>query len=102
MVAWLPMQVLTLYSSKTKVSETYFFDIVATHNEHPSYVKHVLHSIYVFFTLFWYLVWTGGVPQLTGTQPAHAVFHPVQLKNRTFRTLLFLILWPITVIIKPM
>ena len=28
----------------------FFFDIVATLNNHPSYVKHVLGSIYVFFT----------------------------------------------------
>ena len=35
------MQFLTLYSSKTEVSETYLFDIVTTHNYHPSHVKHV-------------------------------------------------------------
>ena len=47
-----------MYNSKIGVPETYFFDIVATHNDHPSYVKHILGSIYVFFTLFGY--WVGG------------------------------------------
>ena len=46
------MLFFTLYSSKIEVSRTRFFDIVVTHNDHPSYVKHVLGSIYVFFTLF--------------------------------------------------
>ena len=45
------MQFFTLYSAKNKVSKTYFFDIVATHNDHPTYVKHVLCNIYVFFSL---------------------------------------------------
>ena len=34
----------------------FFFDIVTTHNDHPSYVKYDLGSIYVFFTLFGYPV----------------------------------------------
>ena len=46
------MQFFTLDSSKIEVSETYFFDIVTTQNDHPSYVKHVLGRICVFFTLF--------------------------------------------------
>ena len=29
-----------------------FCDIVASHNDHPSYVKNVLRGIHVFFTLF--------------------------------------------------
>ena len=41
--------VFTLYMSKIEVCETYFVDILATHNGHPSYAKHVLGSIYVFF-----------------------------------------------------
>ena len=45
------MQFFALYSSKNEVSETYF-DIVTTHNDRPSYVKHFLGSVYVFFTLF--------------------------------------------------
>ena len=30
------MQFFTLYSSKIEVSETYLYDIVAIHNDHPS------------------------------------------------------------------
>ena len=53
----------------------------------------------MFFTLFGY--WPhkegggggdgggGGVFQGIGTQPAHAAFHPGQLKNRSFRNLSF-------------
>ena len=37
-----------------------FFDIVTTQNDHPSYVKHVLGRIYMFFTLFGYQVGGGG------------------------------------------
>ena len=48
------MQFFTLASSKIEVFETYFFDIVTTQNDHPSYVKRVLGRIYVFFTLFGY------------------------------------------------
>ena len=75
------MQFFTPDSSKMEVFETYFFDIVTTQNDHPSYVKHVLGRIYVFFTLFGYQVGGGGVSQGTGAQPAYAVFHPGQLKN---------------------
>ena len=48
------MQLFTLGSSKSEVFETYLFDTMITYNEHPSYVKHVLGRIYVFFTLFGY------------------------------------------------
>ena len=41
-------------SSKIKVFETCFFDIVTTQNDHPRYVKPALGRIYVFFTLFGY------------------------------------------------
>ena len=34
--------------------ETCFHDFVTTQYDHPSYVKHVLGRIYVFFTLFGY------------------------------------------------
>ena len=54
------MQFFTLDSSKMEVFETCCFDIVTTHNDHPSYVKHVLGRIYVFFTLFGYQVRGGG------------------------------------------
>ena len=87
------MQFLTLGSSKIEISETEFFDIETTHNDHPCCVKHVLGSSYVFFmlcVLFGYWVctgWGGGVPQGAGAQPAYAVFHPGQLKNRSFQNL---------------
>ena len=48
------MQFFTVGSSKIKVFETCFSDIVTTRYDHPNYVKHVLGRIYVFFTLFWY------------------------------------------------
>ena len=54
------MQLFAPGSSKLEVSKIYFFDIVATHNDHPSYVKHVVRGIYVFFTLFGYLGVGGG------------------------------------------
>ena len=44
----LPMQFFTLGSSKIEVSELYFFGIVTTQYDHPTYVKHVL----VFFICF--------------------------------------------------
>ena len=43
-----------------EVFETYFFDIVTTQNDHPSYGKHDLGRIYVFFALFGYQVGGGG------------------------------------------
>ena len=48
------MQFFTLGSSKLEVFETCFYDVVTTRYVHPSYVKHVLGRIYVFFTLFGY------------------------------------------------
>ena len=44
------MQFFTLGSSTIEVFETIFSDTVFTKNGHPSYVKHVLGRIYVFFT----------------------------------------------------
>ena len=80
------MQLLTPDSSKIEVFETCFFDIVTTRNDHPSYAKHVLGRIYVFFTLFGYHVGGGGVSQGTGAQPAYAVFHPDSSKMEVFET----------------
>ena len=57
------MQFFTLGSSKIEVLKTGFFDIVTTQNDHPSYAKHVLGRIYVFFTLFGYQVGGGGSPK---------------------------------------
>ena len=45
------MQFFTFGSSKIKVSATYFFDILTTHNDHPSYVKLFLGNIHF---------WLGG------------------------------------------
>ena len=82
------MQFFTLGSSKIEVSETYFFDIVTTQYDHPRYVKHVLGRNYVFFTLLGIGGGgAGGISQGIGTQPAHAVFRPRQLKNRSFQIL---------------
>ena len=84
------MQFFTPDSSKIEVSETCFFNIVTTQYDHPRYVKHVLGCIYVFFTRFGNQVGGGGGgSQGIGTQPAYAVFHPGQLKNRSFRNLFF-------------
>ena len=41
-----------------KLKFSFFFDMVPTHNHHPSYAKHVLGIIYVFFFGYW--VWPGG------------------------------------------
>ena len=46
------LQFFTLGSSKIKVSET--FDVVTTQYDHPTYVKHVLGNMYMFFALFGY------------------------------------------------
>ena len=54
------VQFFTPDSSKMEVFETYFFDIVTTQNDHPSYGKHVLGRIYVFFTRFGNQVGGGG------------------------------------------
>ena len=48
------MQLFTLGNSKIEVIGIYFLDILTTQNDHPRYVKHVLGSIYLFFTLFGY------------------------------------------------
>ena len=84
------MQFFTLGSSKIQVFETCVFDVVTTQNDHPSYVKHVLGRIYVFFTQFgYYLRGGGGGSQGIGTQPAYALFHYGQLKNGSFWNLCF-------------
>ena len=72
------MQFFALYSSKIKVSHQ------------PGCVKHVLGIIYVFFTQL-DIGCGGGGGGANGihTQPAHAVFQPIQLKNRSFGNLFF-------------
>ena len=83
------MQFFPLDSSKMEVFKTCFFDIVTTQYDHPSYLKHILGRIYMFFTLFGY--WVGGVSQGIGTQPAYAIFPSGQLQNGSFQNLFFLI-----------
>ena len=48
------MQFFNPDSSKIEVFETFFFDIVTTQNDHPSYAKHILGRICVVFTIFGY------------------------------------------------
>ena len=75
------MQLFTLGKSKIEVFKNYFFDIVTKQNDHPTYVKHVFSSIYVFFTLFGYWVrGRGSSKGLVHTQLADAIFHPGRLK----------------------
>ena len=81
--------VFTPDSSKIKIFETYFFDIVITKNDHPKYVKHVLVRVYMFFTLFGYWAAGGWGSQGIGTQPAYAVFHPGRLKIEVLETFFF-------------
>ena len=51
------MQIFTLDSSKIEVFKTCFSDMVTTQCDHPSYLKHILGRIYMFFTPFGY--WVG-------------------------------------------
>ena len=58
-------QFSTLYRSKKgKFFAKHFFDIVTTYNDEICYVKHVLATFYVFFTLFG--CWGGGLPRGLG------------------------------------
>ena len=52
-------------AQKLKFMNFFFFDIVTTHNDHPSYIEHILGSFRVFFlNLFGYLVrGRGGSPK---------------------------------------
>ena len=88
------MQLFTLGSSKIEVFETCFFDIVTTQNDHPSYAKHALGRIYVFFTLFGYQVGGGGgggLPRDWYTT-CSCSFSPWAAQKSKFSKLLFLIL----------
>ena len=84
------MQFCTLDSSKIEFFETYFFYIVITQNDHPSYVKHVLGFIYVFFTLFGY--WGGGGFPWDGYTTCLCSFSPYAAQKSNFSKLFFLIL----------
>ena len=85
------MQSFTPGSSKIEVFETCFFDIVTTQNDHPSYAKHVLGRIYVFFTLFGYQVGGGGLPR-DGCTTCLCSFSTRTAQKSKFLKLVFLIL----------
>ena len=71
--------------------KTAFLDVVATQNDHSTYLNHVLGSIYVFFTLFGYWVPEGGgVSQGIGRHPAYDVFHPRTAQKSQFPKLISL------------
>ena len=97
------MQFVTLYRSKIEFSETYFFDILAIHHDHPSYVKHVVDCTYVFFTIFGYVVFGGGggLPMEWYTI-CECSFSPCTARNSKFPELGFLILWSLTMTIQAM
>ena len=85
------MQFFNPDSSKIEVFETCFFDIVTTQNDHPSYGKHVLGRIYVFFTLFGYQVGGGGLPR-DGCTTCLCSFSTRTAQKSKFSKLVFLIL----------
>ena len=83
------MQFFTPDSSKMEVFETYFFDIVTTQNDHPSYGKHVLGRIYVFFTQFGKYVRGGGSPKGRVHNLLMQFFNPDSSKMEVFETCFF-------------
>ena len=83
------MQFFNPDSSKIEVFETDFFDIVTTQNDHPSYVKHVLGRIFMFFTLFWYYVRRGGSPKGLVHNLLMQFFNLGSSKMKVFETCFF-------------
>ena len=85
------MQFFNPDSSKIEVFETCFFDIVTTQNDHPSYAKHVLGRIYVFFTPFGYQVGGGGggAPKGLVHNLLMQFFNPDSSKIEVFETCFF-------------
>ena len=85
------MQFFNPDSSKIEVFETCFFDIVTTQNDHPSYAKHVLGRIYVFFALFGYQVGGGGggPPKGLVHNLLMQLFTPDSSKMEVFKTSFF-------------
>ena len=80
------MQFFNPDSSKIEVFKTCFFDIVTTRNDHPSYGKHVLGRIYVFFTRFGYQVGGGGSPKGRVHNLLMQFFTPDSSKMEVFET----------------
>ena len=87
------MQFFTVGSSKIEVFETSFSDTVITENDHPSYVKHVLGRIYVFFHPIWVLGrgGEGGSPRDWYTT-CSCSFSPWAAQKSKLLELIFLIL----------
>ena len=83
------MQFFTLGTFKMEVFETSVFDIVITLNDHPSYVKHSLGCIYVFFTLFGYWAGGGGSPKELIHNLLMQFFTPDSSKMEVFETYFF-------------
>ena len=50
-------------AQKSRFSKLVFLIILTTQYDHPSYLKHILGRIYMFFTLFGYWVGGGGLPR---------------------------------------
>ena len=90
------MQFFTTYSSRVKACGTHIVDIVATHNDHPSFV-------HVFFTLFWVFgvlcVGGGGLP-IDWYATCLCSFSPHAAQESKLVELTLLILWPPTMIIQ--
>ena len=76
------MRFFAMYSSKSKFPRLIFFYFVTIHNDQPSYVKHVLGSIPVFFTLFGDRVCVqGSTKRANGNLVPKRVFLPVLLQR---------------------
>ena len=71
---------------KNRSFRNLFFYIVTTQNDHPSYGKHVLGRIYVFFTLFGYQVGGGGSPKGRVHNLLMQFFNPDSSKMEVFET----------------
>ena len=86
------MQLFIPYSSRIEVSETHFFDIVATHNDHPrpklckacfEWYLRVFHPVCILGVLW------GGVSHGLVHNLVLQLFTLVSSKNRSFRNSLF-------------
>ena len=84
------MQIFTLDSSKIEVFKTCFSDMVTTQCNHPSYLKHILGRIYMFFTPFGYWVGLGGLPRDRSTACSCSFSLLDSSKMEVFKTLFFL------------
>ena len=79
--------------------------MVTTENDHPRYVKHVLGSFCVFFTLFgyWMRGGGGGLPRDWYTYNLLMQFFlPWAAQKSKFSKLVFFICWPLRMAIQPM